>query len=92
MEADLLILGASEVVTCRGPSRGIAAADLGHLEVIEDGAVAIKDGRILAVGPKSEVEAEYRAGFRIDAEGRLVSPGLVDPHSHLLFGGDRCAQ
>jgi imidazolonepropionase len=92
VEADLLILGASEVVTCRGPSRGIAAADLGRLEVIQDGAVAIKDGRILAVGPKSEVEAEYRAGFRIDAEGRLVSPGLVDPHSHLLFGGDRCAE
>jgi imidazolonepropionase len=92
VEADLLILGASEVVTCRGPRRGVTGADLDRLEAIADGAVAIKDGRILAVGPRREIEARYRAESRIDAEGRAVSPGLVDPHSHLLFGGDRCSE
>ena len=92
MRADLLILGAGEVVTCRGPSGGVAGADLGRLEAIEDGGLAIKDGRILAVGPMREIEAAYRAETRIDAEGRLVSPGLVDPHSHLIFAGDRCAE
>ena len=92
VEADLLILGTKAVVTCRGPSRGITGAALDRLEVIEDGAVAIKNGRILAVGPQREIEAEYRAASRIDAEGGLVSPGLVDPHSHLLFSGDRCAE
>jgi imidazolonepropionase len=91
-EADLLILGASEIVTCRGPARGIAGAGLERLETIEDGAIAIGDGRILAVGPTREIEAAYRAGTRIDAEGRLVSPGLIDPHSHLIFAGDRCAE
>jgi len=92
VEADLVILGAGEVITCRGPAGGVTGAGLERLEVIENGALAIRDGRILAVGPTSEIEAGYRAPSRIDADGRLVSPGLVDPHSHLLFAGDRSAE
>jgi imidazolonepropionase len=91
-EADLLILGASEVVTCRGPERGIAGTGLGRLETIEDGAIAIGGGRILAIGPRREIEQAYQATSRIDAEGKLISPGLVDTHSHLIFAGDRCAE
>jgi imidazolonepropionase len=89
MDADLLILGAGEVVTCAGPDGGIGGAALERLEVIEDGALALGGGRILAVGRRREIEARWRAAARIDAAGALVSPGLVDPHSHLIFAGDR---
>ena len=93
MDAELLILGASEVITCAGPrQRHRPAPALERLEAIADGALAIGGGRILAVGPRREIEAAWRADVTIDAEGRLVSPGLVDPHSHLIFAGDRSAE
>jgi len=89
MDAELLILGAGEVITCAGPERGVTGAGLDRLAVIEDGALALGGGRILAVGPRREIEAAWRARTRIEAAGGLVSPGLVDPHSHLIFAGDR---
>jgi len=87
--ADLLVVHAAELVTCAGSAAGIRGADLGHVAAIGDGALAIGDGRILAVGATSEVTRAYAAPRTLDAGGRLVSPGLVDPHSHLLHGGTR---
>ncbi len=51
--------------------------------VIDDGAIAVTDGQIDAVGPAGEVNAEYRADRVIDAEGGAVIPGLVNPHTHV---------
>jgi len=87
--ADLLIIHASELVPCAGALTGICGAELERLDVIQDGALAISDGRILAVGPSEDVTRSWQAPRTIDAHGRLVSPGFVDPHSHLLFGGSR---
>jgi imidazolonepropionase len=92
VDAETLILGASEVITCAGPDAGVTGAALERLEAIPDGALALGGGRILAVGPRREIEGVWRAKVTIDAEGRLVSPGLVDPHSHLIFAGDRSAE
>jgi imidazolonepropionase len=60
---------------------------------IEDGAIAARDGTIAWVGPRSDLpDAPDRlAGRTIDARGRWITPGLVDPHTHLVFGGDRVA-
>jgi len=87
--ADVAIVHAAELVTCGGPPEGIRGAALQRLETIPDGALAIRDGRILAVGSTAEVSRRFAAPVTIDASGRLVSPGLVDPHSHLLYGGTR---
>lgn len=87
--ADVLVVHAAELVTCSGPPEGIRGAALQRIETIPDGAVAIGGGRILAVGPTGEVAKRFSAKVRLDASGRLVSPGLVDPHSHLLYGGTR---
>jgi len=87
--ADLLVLHATELITCRGPGNGVRGADLQRLETIADGALAIRDGRILAVGPTAEIVRSFAAPDTLDASGRLVSPGFVDPHSHLLYGGTR---
>ena len=58
------------------------------LGVIEDGAVAVRDGRIAWVGAASEVP-NWQTADRIDLEGRWVTPGLVDCHTHLVYGGNR---
>src|SRR5450432_1933713 len=80
----LLVRNASSVLTLSsagGPKRGDALKDLGERP---SAAVAIRDGVILAVGPVSELEALLARDDPqvIDAEGGLVIPGFVDPHTH----------
>lgn len=63
---------------------------MNDLGLIEDGAVAARNGRIVAVGTTNEVLGRIRGEFEaIDATGKLVAPGLIDPHVHLVFAGSR---
>ncbi|MCD6345340.1 MAG: imidazolonepropionase, partial [Anaerolineae bacterium] len=94
MKVDLLVHSAAQLCTIPphggGPQRGAALGDLG---LIEDGAVAVKDGRVVAVGPTAEVCAQVSATAReVDASGRVICPGFVDPHTHLVWMGDRAAE
>ncbi|MFC4048671.1 imidazolonepropionase [Actinomadura syzygii] len=90
VEVDLVIAHAAEVLTCRPPSgRGVRGADLGRPERIADGALAIDGGRIVAVGPSAEVLARHTGREVLDASGRLVTPGFVDTHTHLVHDGFR---
>lgn len=59
------------------------------LGVIEQGVVAARDGRIAFAGPQSDFPADADAAERVDCEGRWITPGLVDCHTHLVHGGDR---
>jgi imidazolonepropionase len=59
------------------------------LEIIEDGAVAVDHGTIVAVGRTGEVLAEHSGTVNIDASNKIVTPGFVDPHTHLVFAGSR---
>ncbi|MCC6223516.1 MAG: imidazolonepropionase [Thermoleophilia bacterium] len=87
---ELLITHASELLTCRvGTGRGARGDDLERVEVIADGAVAVDAGRIVAVGETSELERRFAGRTTLDATGRLVTPGLVDPHTHLVHAGTR---
>lgn len=90
-QADLLIYGASQLVTCAGPAplRGPA---LSELSIIPDGAVAIRDGRFIAVGPSADLRERFAAAEFIDAAGCVICPGFVDCHTHLLYAGDRAAE
>lgn len=88
-ELDLLILHARQLLTLRGPSRPRSGKEMSELGIVPDGGVAIDDGKILEVGPSEALEAKYRAKNVLDTEGRLVSPGLVDPHTHAVFAGTR---
>jgi imidazolonepropionase len=59
------------------------------LGIVEDGAVAAKNGRIAYAGPARDLPTGWDAAERIDCDGRWITPGLVDCHTHLVFGGDR---
>ncbi|MBI5841446.1 MAG: imidazolonepropionase [Chloroflexi bacterium] len=83
----MLIHSASQLLTLAGgPQRGRA---LGTLGVIEKGAVLIRDEKIVQVGPTAELKASYPDEPSLDATGCVVMPGFVDPHTHLIWGGDR---
>jgi imidazolonepropionase len=59
-----------------------------HYGAVDDGVVAARDGRILYAGPRSEAPA-FAAAETIDCGGRWITPGLIDCHTHLVYGGDR---
>ena len=88
MKVDLLISNIGQLVTCASslPKRGRAMLDVG---LIENGAIAVSDGKILAVGKSSDLEGMYEVTDVVDAAGKVVCPGFVDPHTHIIYAGDR---
>jgi len=64
----------------------------GDIHAIPHAALAWDDGRIVWVGPESDLPARFQAGETLSAGGRLVIPGLVDCHTHLAFGGWRAEE
>lgn len=92
MESDFLIRNIGQLLTLDGenkPRRGTAARDLG---VVKNVCLAAKDGTVIAIGPEDEVLQTVlmdKNANTLDAEGGVVCPGFVDPHTHLVFGGWR---
>ena len=83
----MLIHSASQLLTLAGgPQRGHA---LGTLGIIENGAVVVRDEKIVAVGGTDELRAAYPDEPTLDAGRCVVMPGFVDPHTHLIWAGDR---
>jgi imidazolonepropionase len=83
----MLIHSSSQLLTLAGgPQRGHS---LGNLGIIEDGAVVIRDERIVAVGTTAELRASHPDEPTLDASHCVVMPGFVDPHTHVIWGGDR---
>ena len=87
---DLLVIHAGELLTCRVDNNVAVRNKLHKVEIIPDGAVAIDGDRIMDVGSTEELEGRYpNYQENYNAKGMLVSPGLIDCHSHLLYGGSR---
>lgn len=86
----MLIHSATQLLTLvGGPQRG---RSLGSLGIIENGAVLVRDEKIVAVGKTDELRAAYPNEPSLDASGSVVMPGFVDPHTHLIWGGDRARE
>lgn len=87
MKADLLITNIGQLLTMEkdGPVKGKAMKDL---PLIENAALAVKDGIVEWIGQKEET-SKIQTEHEIDAKGNLVTPGLVEPHTHLVFWGSR---
>jgi imidazolonepropionase len=88
--ADLLIVNANELVTLAGdnqkPRTGKQMRELG---IVRDGSLAVKDGRIVAVGKTHDIMKRFRSGNVLSANDKTVLPGFVDAHTHLVFAGSR---
>jgi imidazolonepropionase len=84
---DTLIINIGQLLTMEGngPAKG---EQMKKLPVLENAAIGLKDGKIAFIGTNEEAKG-FRADQVIDANGKLVTPGLVDPHTHLVFGGSR---
>jgi imidazolonepropionase len=93
VEADLIISGAGELLTCA--RTGAASGARSILGVIANGAVAVREGRVVWVGDGDALKEEVRlarGGQTIDADGRVVMPALVECHAHLAFAADRAEE
>jgi imidazolonepropionase len=89
----LLLTNCSQLLTLRGPAprRGRALGDVG---IIPDGALLIRDGRIAAIGRRRRIERlpESRRARRLDLLDRVVLPGFVDSHTHLIHPASRATE
>ena len=86
-----VLVHADELATLSGgDGRPRIRDEMNDLGLIDDGAVAVDDGRIVAVGRTEEVLGKIGRDYEVvDARGKLVTPGLIDPHVHLVFAGSR---
>jgi imidazolonepropionase len=89
MKVDLIIENAAQLVTCAAngkPKRGAAMSDVG---IIENGATAIDKGKIVRVGNSEEIRRDFQSETVVDAKNKVVCPAFVDPHTHIVFAGNR---
>ena len=82
---DILIKNANELITLKGPNKPRTKKEMSNLGIIKKGSIGIKDGKIVAVGKNLKL----KSATVIDAKGKTVMPGFVDPHTHLVFAGSR---
>jgi imidazolonepropionase len=94
MSKPIFIRNASQLVTLQGSSQApLVKEAMSELGIIENGSVWIENGVIIAVGKDEELLDRFEGRLKdaevVDASGKLVTPGLVDPHTHLVFAGSR---
>lgn len=93
VDPDLVIFHVNELVTMNtkfGAPR--IGEDMSELAIINDGALAVKDDRIVFLGTTEELISKFEFGkisTKVDATNKLVTPGFVDPHTHIIFDGTR---
>jgi imidazolonepropionase len=87
--SSLAVLHASQLVTLTGPKRPRIGTKMSELAIIRDGGMLIRDGEIVRVGPSDEIEKNVCDAEIVNARGRVVMPGFVDAHTHLVFAGNR---
>src|SRR5437868_15548940 len=85
----LAVLHASQLVTLAGPKRPRMGGELSELGIIHDGGMLIRDGKIDIVASSTDIEKKADGAEIIDADGKIVLPGFVDAHTHLIFAGNR---
>ncbi|HEY8796047.1 MAG TPA: imidazolonepropionase [Gemmatimonadaceae bacterium] len=85
----LLFVNAKQIVTCAGPGRARVGAEMRDCGILLDGAVAVDGERIAAVGGRASLERAYADATVIDCGGGVLTPGLVDSHTHAIFGKPR---
>jgi imidazolonepropionase len=89
MKVDLIIFNAKQLVTCASNGKAKKGVRMQDIGLIENGAAAIKNGEIVAVGKSSDIIEKFSAEELIDAKNRVVTPAFVECHTHIVFAGNR---
>ncbi len=94
MTHKLLITNAAQLITMEGHTEKPATKSaMSELDIIENGALYIEDGKVVEVGSSEQISEKYNrllnSEHHIDATGKVVTPGLIDPHTHLVHAGTR---
>ncbi len=89
MKVDLIIKNARQLITLQGPATARTGREMEDLAIIRNGAVAVQNGRIAAVGGSSSILQNFKTEDIFDAAGKVVMPGFVDPHTHPVFFNTR---
>jgi imidazolonepropionase len=89
MKADLIIYNAGQLLTCASNGKPKRLAEMRDVGLIENGAVAVTAGKIAAVGKSDDILREFESENTLDAGERVVSPGFVECHTHIVFAGNR---
>jgi imidazolonepropionase len=87
--ADLLFVNAAQVVTCAGPGRARRGSEMHDAGVLTDAAVLVRGERIAEVGPVGALDRKYPEATRVDCRRGVLTPGLVDSHTHAIFAAAR---
>ena len=89
----IAIVNIGQLVTLAGPARPRVGAEMSELGVVTDAALLVEDGCVRACGSYVDLRSDIDTDTTvIDAQGRLVTPGFVDAHTHLVFAGNRAAE
>ncbi len=89
MKADLIIQNAGQLVTCASGGKSKRLAEMKNVGIVENGAIAINEGKIVGVGKSKEIHEQFESENVIDAQNKVVCPAFVDPHTHIVFAGNR---
>lgn len=89
-KVDLLVTNANELVTLAGNNqKPRVGKEMRELGIIRNGTLAIKDGKIIAMGKTADIARSFKAENIVNASGKTVMPSFIDPHTHLVFAGSR---
>lgn len=83
---DVMITNIKSLILPKKTEGPLKGKEMDELNIVDDAIVVIKDGKVVYAGAKTD---EYKAKETIDAEGKIVSPALVEPHTHIVHGGSR---
>jgi len=84
-----LFVNASQIATCAGPGRARRGAEMADAGILRGAAIAIQGETIVASGPQKELLREFHWATQVDCSSRVITPGLVDSHTHAVFGRAR---
>src|SRR5690625_4871460 len=83
---DVIIKNIKSLILPKKSDKPLKGKEMDELKIVDDAVIVVKDGKVVYAGEKTD---EYEASEVIDAEGKIASPALVEPHTHLVHGGSR---
>ncbi|MCD9188100.1 MAG: imidazolonepropionase [Pyrinomonadaceae bacterium] len=89
MKTDLIIYNAGQLLTCASSGKLKKGSEMSGLGIIENGAITVLNGKIQAVGTSEDLLSRFESDKMIDAQKKVVSPGFVECHTHVVFAGNR---